>query len=462
MGFENLANSAATTVPTVKVLSGSPTGTELATLTGPTSIDAATTKNYTFTALANTTLAASTTYFVVVEGGQDLILIRITGSDNEDTEGKSGWSIEDRSKRRIASELTHDFQFRNDALLIRVNGTVNAPDTVAPTVSITGVPLTSTAPFTATFTFSEPVTGFAVEDIALGNATGSNFTAVSTSVYTALITPTAPGTVTVDVVTGAATDTADNGNTAATQARSSYGLSVSLVGNLATPHTVGWGASGFKQQFTTGPSAGGYTVDSIRVVQHWRVPTPPGTITMEVCPVAPAPGSCVAFQTPQNVLSRWHNLVFTAPAATVLGPSVTYEMRLRTSERRLHLGGTSNYGGHSQDPGAEPGWSIHASSPFNGSVRFAVMGGVAAATSQQVAAPSVTGVAILPELGNGSWDAGETVEAKFTFDEAVTVDTAGGVPAVSLSLGASTQKSAPYLRGSGTTELVFGYTVQTV
>ena len=51
------------------------------------------------------------------------------------------------------------------------------------------------------------------------------------------------------------------------------------------------------------------------------------------------------------------------------------------------------------------------------------------------------------------------MEGKFTFDEAVTVDTAGGVPAVSLTLGASTQKSAPYLRGSGTTELVFGYTL---
>ena len=80
-------------------------------------------------------------------------------------------------------------------------------------------------------------------------------------------------------------------------------------------------------------------------------------------------------------------------------------------------------------------------------------------SSLATVAPSVTGVEIEPEANNASWDAGETVEGKFTFDEAVTVDTAGGVPAVSLTLGASTQKSAPYLRGSGTTELVFGYTV---
>ena len=75
------------------------------------------------------------------------------------------------------------------------------------------------------------------------------------------------------------------------------------------------------------------------------------------------------------------------------------------------------------------------------------------------AAPSVTGVTILPETDDGSWEEGETVEAALTFDEAVTVDTTGGTPAVTLTLGASTQKSAGYVRGSGTTELVFGYTL---
>ena len=74
-------------------------------------------------------------------------------------------------------------------------------------------------------------------------------------------------------------------------------------------------------------------------------------------------------------------------------------------------------------------------------------------------APSVTGVTILPETDDGSWGEGETVEAALTFDEAVTVDTAGGTPTVALTLGASTAKTAAYVRGSGTTELVFGYTV---
>ena len=95
-------------------------------------------------------------------------------------------------------------------------------DNTAPTVEITGVPLTSSAPFTATFTFSEAVTGFVLSDITLGNATSSNFTDTNAPVYTALITPTADGAVTVDVAADVAEDLAGNGNTAATQASSTY------------------------------------------------------------------------------------------------------------------------------------------------------------------------------------------------------------------------------------------------
>ena len=100
-----------------------------------------------------------------------------------------------------------------------ITGTV---DTTAPSVTISGVPAISDAPFTATFTFSEAVTGFAVGDITLGNATASSFTSTSTTVYRALVTPTAAGAVTVDVPANAAQDAAGNGNTAATRASSTY------------------------------------------------------------------------------------------------------------------------------------------------------------------------------------------------------------------------------------------------
>ena len=47
-----------------------------------------------------------------------------------------------------------------------------------------------------------------------------------------------------------------------------------------------------------------------------------------------------------------------------------------------------------------------------------------------------------------------------TFDEAVAVDMTGGTPSVGLSLGdPATARSAPYARGTGTTDLVFAYTL---
>ena len=98
-------------------------------------------------------------------------------------------------------------------------------DTTAPTVTITEVPATSMAAFTATFTFSEVVTGFAVGDIVVGNGTASAFMETTAgTVFTALITPAAAGTVTVDVAAGVAVDEADNGNTAAAQATSIYSV----------------------------------------------------------------------------------------------------------------------------------------------------------------------------------------------------------------------------------------------
>ena len=135
-------------------------------------------------------------------------------------------------------------------------------DNTAPTVTISGVPATSDAPFTATFTFPEAVTGFAVGDITLGNATASSFTVTSTTVYTALVTPAAAGAVTVDVPANAAQDAAGNGNTAATRATSTY------TGTAALPAiTIAAGASpvteGTPAVFTL--SRTGSTTDALTV-----------------------------------------------------------------------------------------------------------------------------------------------------------------------------------------------------
>ena len=107
-------------------------------------------------------------------------------------------------------------------------------DNTKPTVTITGVPMTSTAAFTATITFLEPVNGFVVGDITVGNGTASSFTGSDgDTAFTALITPTADGAVTVDVAADVATDAAGNGNTAAAQASSVFDSTAPRVTSIA-------------------------------------------------------------------------------------------------------------------------------------------------------------------------------------------------------------------------------------
>ena len=68
-----------------------------------------------------------------------------------------------------------------------------------------------------TFTTSKPTTNFATGDITVSNGSISNFAALSSTVYTAIFTPTANGACTIDVAANTFTDAANNDNTAATQ-----------------------------------------------------------------------------------------------------------------------------------------------------------------------------------------------------------------------------------------------------
>ncbi len=92
-------------------------------------------------------------------------------------------------------------------------------DTSAPYMSITSVSNTVSGAFTATFTFNEDVSGFAEEDISVSNGVASNFNTTSAKIYTATITPSADGNVTVNVAADKVQDAGGNGNTAASELR---------------------------------------------------------------------------------------------------------------------------------------------------------------------------------------------------------------------------------------------------
>jgi hypothetical protein len=134
-------------------------------------------------------------------------------------------------------------------------------DLTAPTLTITGPTATQTGAFTATFTFSEDVTGFAVGDIAVGNGAASSL-AGSGAVYTATITPTADGTVTVDVAAAVAQDDAGNDNTAAAQF--SVEADVTVPG-LSISGPFGTQIGAFQVSFTFTESVTGFELGDITV-----------------------------------------------------------------------------------------------------------------------------------------------------------------------------------------------------
>jgi hypothetical protein len=94
-------------------------------------------------------------------------------------------------------------------------------DAVAPTVSISSPANnpTSVIPIPFAVSFSESVTGFAVTDLTVTNATVSNFVGSAAS-YSFDLTPSGQGAVTVAVAAGVVSDAAGNPNAAASLSRS--------------------------------------------------------------------------------------------------------------------------------------------------------------------------------------------------------------------------------------------------
>ncbi|RED94607.1 beta strand repeat-containing protein, partial [Marinoscillum furvescens] len=97
-------------------------------------------------------------------------------------------------------------------------------DITQPDVTISNQPDTvnSTASYVVNFQFTENVSGFSIADIDVGNGTASNFVKTDGQNYSATITPSGAGDITIDVAAGVAQDAAGNTNTAATQVETIY------------------------------------------------------------------------------------------------------------------------------------------------------------------------------------------------------------------------------------------------
>ena len=121
--------------------------------------------------------------------------------------------------------------------------TYNLADAIPPTVTIssTSSDPTNVSPIPVTFTFSETVTGFTIADISVTNGTAGNFVALSGTVYTADITPTTQGLVSINVLANVCIDGASNQNTASntlTRTFDSANPSVTISSTSSDPTNV--------------------------------------------------------------------------------------------------------------------------------------------------------------------------------------------------------------------------------
>ena len=132
---------------------------------------------------------------------------------------------------------------------------------------------------------------------------------------------------------------------------------------------------------------------------------------------------------------------------------------------RLHLGTHSvSFPAHVIGPGdGFLGWTSGADPGWTPGDRVIVrLTGPASGRQVEVESPTVTSTPEVSEAGSdGQWTEGKTVEVTIAFSEAVEVDTTGGTPSVTIGLSGTETRNAGYLRGGGTADLVFGYTLIT-
>ncbi|KYG85234.1 hypothetical protein AWW67_16110 [Roseivirga seohaensis] len=268
-------------------------------------------------------------------------------------------------------------------------------DLTAPTVTITSNandPQSGT--FTATFTFSEDVTDFAQEDISVGNGVASNFSTVSAKIYTATISPSADGGVTVDVLANKATDIAGNANTAATQ--------LSVTNDETAPDAP------IVASIST--DAGSSATDNLTNDQ-----------TLEINGTAEANTSVEVF---------------------IGGSSIGNTTADGSGDWTFdHSGSTLTEATHSITAKATDaaGNESATSTALNITV--------------DITPPSVSTGTIVGK----TYGLGDNVDVTYVFNDIVLVDETNGTPSVTIAMGGQ-NRAAAYYSGSGTNTLVFRYT----
>ncbi len=293
-------------------------------------------------------------------------------------------------------------------------------DQIKPSVTITSnITNIVSGAFTTTYTFSEDISGFTLDDITVGNGTASNLNSISAKVYTATITPSNNGNVTVDLANNKVIDTAGNGNTAATQfsiTNDQTGSSVIEVTSDATNNTYKVG-------------------DAINIyIQYDEEVTVTGTpqLTLE---------TGTTDRTINYVDRSVSTLRFTY---TVQSGDVSSDLELIAANNfNLNSGTIKDVAGNNASLTLPVGSSTSGSLSNNKNI---VIDGLV---------PTITSVAVPT---NATYVPGQHLDFTINTSENTTVTTTGGTPQLALTIGSATKK-ASYLNGSGSQALTFRYTI---
>ncbi|MFA6014096.1 MAG: Ig-like domain-containing protein [Gallionellaceae bacterium] len=362
-------------------------------------------------------------------------------------------------------------------------------DTSAPTVTITDDTAGSAkGAVTYTYTFSEAVTGFDATDVTISAGSKGTFTATDSSHYTLVVTPpSGSGTITMDIVAGAAMDTAGNTSSAATQSSQAYappqaGDAVidlgATYGKLIKPVNVDGNWFYFWDRSGNGVADGGMVIDTAThdqldalFTQDINGVTGGGGNTTDTYRYATLNGIQLALPT-----LGWTG-INASPSNTAIGNTAT-PTQGDTAINSTYNDLASIWDAfNANNDGTPSGWINDeywsATAGGAGHLHFHMINGwttdrgdtasrfvVLQVLPPDTTAPTVSSIALTSATGilNSTLNAGDVVRATVTMSEATSVTTTGGTPTLSLNIGGTTVQ-ASYVSGSGTTALVFDYAI---
>ena len=374
-------------------------------------------------------------------------------------------------------------------------------DTQAPTVSISAsaTTLKSGETSTLTITLSEASTDFAVGDITFSGGTLSSFTAVSGTSYTVVFTPTAntqSGSGSISVAEDKFTDAAGNNNTASSATTITYYTQAPSVSIAASASTLKSGEtstltitlSEASSNFATGDvSVTGGTLSSITATSstvYSVVFTPTANTQSGSGSVSVASGAFTDAAGNNNTASSTTTITYDTQAPSVSiaasastlksGETSTLTFTLSEASTDFAVADITFSGGTLSSFTAVSGTSYTVvftptanTQSGTGSVSVALGAFTDSAANNNTASSATTitydtQVATVSSLSvtssagsDNTYVAGDSIRVTVNFSEAVTVT---GTPTISVLVG-STTRSATYISGSGTSALVFGYTV---